>query len=70
MSKDLRRQGFKFAGQQFAYTSFAKEIRLKCGKLVTTQTEGARHFIDRNAPRPGRCQTPDYVLKAAKVPGT
>jgi hypothetical protein len=33
MSKDLKRQGFKFAGQQFAYTSFAKEIRLKYGKL-------------------------------------
>jgi hypothetical protein len=34
--------------------------------LVTTQPEGARHFIDRNALRPGRYQTPDYALKAAK----
>jgi hypothetical protein len=33
MSKDLKREGFKFAGQQLAYTSFAKEIRLNCGKL-------------------------------------
>jgi hypothetical protein len=38
--------------------------------FVPTQPEGARHFIDRNALCPSRDQTPDYALKAAKVPGT
>jgi hypothetical protein len=32
--------------------------------------QGARHFIDKNALCPLRCQTPDYALKAARVPGT
>jgi hypothetical protein len=38
--------------------------------IVTTQPEGARHFIDRNALRPRRYRMPHYALKVAKVPGT
>jgi hypothetical protein len=37
---------------------------------VTTQPEGARHFIGKNALRPALCQTLDCTLKATKVPGT
>jgi hypothetical protein len=39
-------------------------------KQMDGNYSGARHFIDRNAPRLGHCQTPDYGLKTTKVPGT
>jgi hypothetical protein len=54
--------------RQSSWGNAARLAILNSGLAV--QPEGARHFIDRNALRPGRCQTPDYALKAAKVPGT